>query len=55
MVDDEPVVRQLLTEILTEEGHEVEATADGKDALNRIKEQRIQSYTGGYEVARDER
>ena len=37
VVDDEPVVRQLLTEILTEEGHEVETTADGKDALNRIK------------------
>jgi PAS domain S-box-containing protein len=37
VVDDEPVVRQLLSQILTEEGHEVETTADGKDALNRIK------------------
>jgi CheY-like chemotaxis protein len=37
VVDDEPVVRQLLTEILAREGHEVETTADGKDALNRIK------------------
>jgi PAS domain S-box-containing protein len=37
VVDDEPVVRQLLNQILTEEGHEVETTADGKDALNRIR------------------
>jgi PAS domain S-box-containing protein len=37
VVDDEPVVRQLLTQILTEEGHDVETTEDGKDALNRIK------------------
>jgi PAS domain S-box-containing protein len=37
VVDDEPVVRRLLSQILTAEGHEVEATDDGKDALNRIK------------------
>jgi CheY-like chemotaxis protein len=37
VVDDEPVVRRLLSQILTEEGHEVEATDDAKDALNRIK------------------
>jgi PAS domain S-box-containing protein len=37
VVDDEPVVRQLVTEVLTAEGHEVETTADGEDALNRIK------------------
>jgi len=37
VVDDEPVVRQLLSQILTEDGHEVETTADGKDALNMIK------------------
>jgi signal transduction histidine kinase/FixJ family two-component response regulator len=40
VVDDEPVVRRLLSQILTEEGHEVEATDDGKDALNRIKSNR---------------
>jgi len=37
VVDDEPVVRQLLSQVLTEDGHEVETTDDGKDALNRIK------------------
>jgi PAS domain S-box-containing protein len=37
VVDDEPVVRRLLSQVLTAEGHEVEATDDGKDALNRIK------------------
>jgi len=40
VVDDESVVRRLLSQILTEEGHEVEATDDGKDALNRIKSNR---------------
>jgi PAS domain S-box-containing protein len=40
VVDDEPVVRRLLSQILTEEGHEVEATDDAKDALNRIKSSR---------------
>jgi len=38
VVDDEPVVRQLLSQILTKEGHEVETTADGQDALDRIKD-----------------
>jgi CheY-like chemotaxis protein len=40
VVDDEPVVRRLLSQILTEEGHEVEATDDGEDALSRIKSNR---------------
>ncbi|UCH50435.1 MAG: PAS domain S-box protein, partial [Chloroflexota bacterium] len=37
VVDDEPVVRRLLSQVLTEEGHVVEATGDAKDVLNRIK------------------
>lgn len=37
VVDDEPVVRQLLTEVLAAEGHEVDATADGADALKKIR------------------
>ena len=37
VVDDEQVVRQLLIQVLTEEGHEVETTDNGKDALKRIK------------------
>jgi len=37
LVDDEPVVRQLVTEVLSAEGHEVETTADGMDALKKIK------------------
>ena len=37
VVDDEPTVRQLISQILAEEGHVVEATDDGRDALNRIK------------------
>jgi PAS domain S-box-containing protein len=37
IVDDEPVVRQLLSQILQEEGHKVETTDDGNEALNRIK------------------
>jgi len=37
VVDDEPVVRRLLSQVLTAEGHDVEATDDGNDALDRIK------------------
>ena len=37
VVDDEPVVRRLLSQVLTEEGYEVETTDDGEDALNRIR------------------
>ena len=36
VVDDEPIVQQFLTEVLTEEGHEVEIVDNGDDALERI-------------------
>jgi PAS domain S-box-containing protein len=36
VVDDEPVVGQLLSHILEGEGYKVEVTEDGKDALDRI-------------------
>jgi len=36
VVDDELVVRQLLSQILEEEGHKVETTDDGREALKRI-------------------
>ena len=36
VVDDEPIVQQLLTEILSEEGHRVEIIANGEDALERL-------------------
>ena len=36
MVDDEPIVQQFLTEILTEEGHEVEIVDNGDDAMERL-------------------
>ena len=37
VVDDEAVVRQLLGELLKKEGYSVEVSADGKDALSRIR------------------
>jgi PAS domain S-box-containing protein len=40
VVDDEPVVRRLLSQILEEEGYKVETTDDGRDALNKIKSHR---------------
>jgi PAS domain S-box-containing protein len=40
VVDDEPVVGQLLSQILGGEGYTVEVTEDGKDALVRIKKKR---------------
>jgi PAS domain S-box-containing protein len=40
VVDDEPVVGQLLSHILEEEGYKIEVSEDGKDALDRIKKKR---------------
>jgi len=37
VVDDEAVVRQLLSELLKKEGYAVEVVADGKDALSRVR------------------
>lgn len=36
IVEDEPTVAQLLKDILTEEGHEAEATLDSQEGLTRI-------------------
>ena len=36
VVEDEPTVAQLLVDILTEEGHEVEATLDSQEGLTRL-------------------
>ena len=38
VVDDEAVIRDLMTEILTEEGYDVESATDGLHALERLKE-----------------
>lgn len=40
VVDDEPVVLSFLTELLTDEGYEVEAADNADDALERAKNQR---------------
>src|SRR6202011_5058538 len=36
VVDDEPSIRDLLTAMLLEDGHDVEAAADGADGLERL-------------------
>ena len=38
VVDDDPSVRDLLTDALTEAGHRVDAAADGAQALNRLRD-----------------
>ncbi|BCW94985.1 MAG: response regulator [Fimbriimonadales bacterium] len=38
VVDDEPMVRFLLTRFLEEEGHAVDEAVDGIDALERLKQ-----------------
>lgn len=40
VVDDEPVVRDFLSRVLTDEGHQVETTDNADDALERIKSRR---------------
>jgi len=38
VVDDEKVIRNLLTDVLSDEGYEVTAVADGLEAVARVKE-----------------
>jgi PAS domain S-box-containing protein len=40
VIDDEPLVRQLVSRVLSEEGHKVEAVDNAEDALKRIKSKR---------------
>ena len=40
VVDDEPGVRQFLSRLLTDEGHEVETVDNARDALERLKKDR---------------
>jgi signal transduction histidine kinase len=40
VIDDEPVIRQFVSRVLSEEGHEVEAVDKAKDALEKIKSKR---------------
>ncbi len=39
VVEDEPTVAQLITDVLSEEGHEVEAVLDGAEGLERVLRQ----------------
>ncbi|MBM3141441.1 MAG: PAS domain S-box protein [Chloroflexi bacterium] len=40
VIDDEPVIRQFVSRVLSEEGHEVEAVDKAEDALEKIKSKR---------------
>ncbi len=40
VIDDEPVIRQFVSRVLSEEGHEVEAVDKAEDALKKIKSKR---------------
>jgi len=40
VIDDEPMIRQLVSRVLSEEGHEVEAVGNAADALKRIESKR---------------
>jgi CheY-like chemotaxis protein len=40
VIDDEPVIRQFVSRVLSEEGHEVEAVGNAEDALKRIESKR---------------
>ncbi|MCK4546004.1 MAG: sigma-54-dependent Fis family transcriptional regulator [Candidatus Eisenbacteria sp.] len=41
VVDDEPLIREFLTEILSRKRYRVEAAADGEDALSMVKKDRF--------------
>ncbi len=39
IVDDDPIIRKLLSEVLTNDGHQVVAKGNGKEALEEAKKQ----------------
>ena len=39
VVDDDPIIRKLLSEVLINDGHQVEARENGKEALEEVKRQ----------------
>jgi len=41
LVDDDPLITDLVVDMLTMEGYEVETAADGMEALERLREQRF--------------
>jgi CheY-like chemotaxis protein len=41
IADDEPGIRELLSDILSAEGYSIETAASGDDAIARIREQRF--------------
>lgn len=42
VVDDEETIRSLFTDLLNEEGYEVTCAANGKEAIERLKEKSFQ-------------
>jgi DNA-binding response OmpR family regulator len=60
VVDDDPAIRQLLTDVLEIEGHEVTAAADGQAAVQTLETSRpdfvvldvMMPYVDGYAVLR---
>jgi DNA-binding response OmpR family regulator len=60
VVDDDPAIRQLLTDVLEIEGHEVTAAADGQAAVQTLETSRpdfvvldvMMPYLDGYDVLR---
>lgn len=38
VVDDEPIIRHLLMDVLRDDGHQVVAVENGKQAIDRVKE-----------------
>jgi two-component system response regulator (stage 0 sporulation protein F) len=39
VVDDDPIIRKLLSEVLINDGHQVEVKENGKEALEEVKRQ----------------
>ncbi len=40
LAEDEPAIRTIILDLLTSEGHTVDAVSNGKDALRRLRERR---------------
>ncbi len=61
VVDDSPLLRRLITQVLHQEGYRVEVAADGEEALQKIRQLQpdivlldvVMPNKDGYQVARE--
>ncbi|MGK5085575.1 response regulator [Bdellovibrionota bacterium FG-1] len=52
LVDDEPEICQLLSEIVTEQGFSVDTACDGQDALEQLRQREVAAVICDFQMPR---